>query len=220
MYLPSVYDYENKTRVFLCDDTPSIYDENFVSDLFEKLIPFMESINGRSLLLFSARARFEKAVEILLEKVEGKLPVFVQGMGSNIIEDFKNAGNGVLVGMESFGEGIDVPGDALRFVFIDKIPDLSMEQVIRYRREFYDSNIGNEFDDYYLAHRTRSLHQKLGRLLRTESDSGSVVIVDNRVRKWKNSTMSKLVKQMEPYRLFRTNFDQALKESGEFILKL
>ncbi|EQC46100.1 helicase C-terminal domain-containing protein [Bacteriovorax sp. Seq25_V] len=219
MYLPSVYDYENKTRVFLCDDTPSIYDESFVPDLFNKLIPFMESINGRSLLLFSARARFEKAVEILLEKVEGKLPVFIQGMGSNIIEEFKAAGNGVLVGMESFGEGIDVPGDALRFVFIDKIPDLSMEQVIRFRREFYDSNIGNEFDDYYLAHRTRSLHQKLGRLLRTESDSGSVVIVDNRVRKWKNSTMSKLVKQMEPYRLFRTNFDQALKESGDFILK-
>lgn len=218
LYLPSVYDYQNKTRVFLCDDTPSIYDENFVSNILENLIPFMEDIGGRSLLLFSARARFEKACEQLLSKFEGKLPVFIQGMGSNVVEDFKKAGNGILVGMESFGEGIDIPGDALRFVFIDKIPDISMEQVIRFRREFYDSNIGNEFDDYYLAHRTRSLHQKLGRLLRTESDSGSVVIVDNRVRKWKNSTMSKLVKQMEPYRLFRMNLKSALEESKEFIL--
>lgn len=217
MYLPSVYDYENKTRVFLCDDTPSIYDEKFVENIINELIPFLENIGGRSLLLFSAKARFEKACEILLGKFEGKLPVFVQGMGSNLIEDFKKAGNGILVGMESFGEGIDVPGDALRFVFIDKIPDISMEQVIRFRREFYDSNIGNEFDDYYLAHRTRSLHQKLGRLLRTENDSGSVVIVDNRVKKWKNNTMLKLVKQMEPYRIFRVPFSQALRESEHFI---
>lgn len=218
MYLPSVYDYANKTKVYLCDDTPSLYEERFVSEILDKICPLVEEIGGRTLLLFSAKARFEKAVEYLLAKFDGKLPVFVQGMGSNVVEEFKAAGNGVLIGMESFGEGIDVPGDSLRFVFIDKIPDLSMEQVVRYRRDFYESNIGNEFEDYYLAHRSRSLHQKLGRLLRTENDSGAVVIVDSRIKKWKNSTMSKLIKHMEPYRLLRTNLKSALEESREFIL--
>ncbi|EQC52827.1 helicase C-terminal domain-containing protein [Bacteriovorax sp. DB6_IX] len=217
MYLPSVYDYANKTKVFLCDDTPSIYESRFVPDVLENLSSFIEDIGGRTLLLFSAKARFEKAVEYLLQKFDGKLPVYVQGMGSNVVEEFKNSGNGILVGMESFGEGIDVPGDSLSFVFIDKIPDLSMEQVVRLRREFYETNIGNEFEDYYLAHRCRSLHQKLGRLLRTENDSGAVVIVDSRIKKWKNSTMSKLVKHMEPYRLLRTTLKGALEESKAFI---
>ena len=217
IFLPSVFDYENKTKVFLCDDTPSLYDQNFVENILNNLCPFIEEIGGRTLLLFSARTRFEKAVELLLNKFEGKLPVFIQGMGANVVEEFKNAGNGVLVGMESFGEGIDVPGDALRFVFIDKIPDLSMEQVVRLRREFYDSHIGNEFEDYYLSHRTRSLHQKLGRLLRREDDFGSVVIVDSRIKKWKNSTMTKLVKQMEPYRIYRSDLKSALSESIDYL---
>ncbi len=217
LYLPSVYDYKNRTKVFLCDDTPSLYDKDFVKTICDRLTPFIEDIDGRTLLLFSARARFEKAVEYMLDKFEGKLPVFVQGMGANVVEEFKESGNGILIGMESFGEGIDVPGDALRFVFIDKIPDLSMEQVIRLRREYYETNIGNEFEDYYLAHRTRNLHQKLGRLLRTETDAGAVVVIDSRVKKWKNSTMAKLTKQMEPYQIHRTNFKEALEASKDFV---
>ncbi len=220
LFLPSVYDYKDRTRVFLCDDTPSLYDKDFVKTICDRLTPFIEDIDGRSLLLFSARARFEKAVEYMLDKFEGKLPVFVQGMGANVVEDFKESGNGILIGMESFGEGIDVPGDALRFVFIDKIPDLSMDQVVRLRREYYETNIGNEFEDYYLAHRTRSLHQKLGRLLRTESDAGAVVVIDSRIKKWKNSTMAKLTKQMEPYQIHRANFKDALEASKDFVQTL
>ncbi len=217
LFLPSVFDYENKTKVFLCDDTPSLYDQSFVPSILDQVCPFVEDIGGRTLLLFSARVRFEKAVEYLLNKFEGKIPVFVQGMGTNVVEDFKNSGGGILVGMESFGEGIDVPGEALSFVFIDKIPDLSMDQVTRLRREFYETNIGNEFEDYYLSHRTRSLHQKLGRLLRREDDFGSVVIVDSRVRNWKNGTIMKLQKQMEPYRIYRSTLKNALAESSSYL---
>ena len=109
-----------------------------------KTFKVVEEIGGRSLFLFSAKTRFEKAREILLEKFEGIIPVFIQGMGSNVVEDFKSAENGILLGMESFGEGIDIPGDSLQFIFIDKIPDLRMDQVINDRRDFYEQNIGNE----------------------------------------------------------------------------
>lgn len=216
-FLPATYDYENKTRVFLCDDVPSLHSHDFIDKVLGPVSNVIRNLEGRSLLLFSAKTRFEKAREYLLSKFEGELPVFVQGMGNNVVEEFKNSGNGILLGMESFGEGIDVPGEALQFVFIDKVPDLRMDLVINDRREFYESNIGNEFTDYYLSHRTRSLHQKLGRLLRTEKDYGGVIIVDSRTRNWKGKTMEKVLKLMEPYKLVRTSLDSACKGVEEFI---
>ena len=70
-------------------------------------------------------------------------------------------------------------------------------------KDFYEKNFGNEFNDYYLSHRTRSLHQKLGRLLRTEKDVGGVIIVDSRVKRWKGKTMQKVMSLMEPYKIER-----------------
>ena len=182
-----------------------------------KTIKVVEQIGGRSLFLFSAKTRFEKAREFLLEKFEGILPIFIQGMGNNIVEDFKNAGNAILLGMESLGEGIDIPGESLQFIFIDKIPDLRMDQVINDRRDFYEQSIGNEFTDYYLGHRTRSLHQKLGRLIRREDDFGGVIVVDSRIKKWKGRTLEKLYRLMEPYEINRAPLEVACNEVISFI---
>lgn len=217
-YLPTTYDYRGKTKVFLCDDGPALYAQNFVEHNLKIIRPLIRNLGGRSLLLFSAKTRFETAREILLKEFEGQIPLFIQGMGTSVVEDFKRSGNGILLGMESFGEGIDIPGDALQFIFIDKIPDLRMDLVINERRDFFEANLGNEFTDYYLSHRTRSLHQKLGRLLRTEQDYGGVVIVDSRVKGWKGKTMEKLVKLMEPYKLERAPLSEACEEIEKFIL--
>lgn len=216
-YLPCTFDYKNKTRVFLCDDVPSMYQNNFVEYNLNKIKPLIKSLGGRTLLLFSAKTRFEIAREILLKEFEGQIPLFIQGMGTNVVEEFKKAGNGILLGMESFGEGIDVPGEALQFIFIDKIPDLRMDKVITDRRDFYEANIGNEFTDYYLAHRTRSLHQKLGRLLRREDDYGGAIIVDGRIKSWKGRTMESVNRLMEPYHFQRAPIDEAIKEIESFI---
>lgn len=218
-FLPAPYDYENKTRVFLCDDVPKLFEAGFVPTVLREIIPLIRDLGGRSLLLFSAKTRFETACELLLSEFDGELPVFIQGMGNNVVDEFKRAPNGILVGMESFGEGIDIPGDSLQFVFIDKIPDLRKELVIDKRQDFYESGLGNAFTDYYLAHRTRSLHQKLGRLLRTENDFGGVIIVDQRVKTWKGRTMQTLLKLMEPYKIRRTNLKEACESVREFVSK-
>lgn len=217
LFLPATFDYALKTRVFLCDDTPSLHAPEFVPFVMDRLNHLINTLEGKCLLLFSSRQRFEIARELLLRDFEGKLPIFIQGMGHDVVEDFKNQGSGILLGMESFGEGIDVPGEALQFVFIDKIPDIRQDLVIQKRRDFYEANLGNEFTDYYLSHRTRSLHQKLGRLLRRESDFGAVIIADSRVRAWKGRTMQTLMKLMEPYRLERAGLDQAVVESLSFL---
>ncbi len=218
-FLSSDYDYENNTRVYLCDDTVPFYQSDFVESTLKSLTPLIRDLEGRTLLLFSARKRFEIAREVLLREFEGEIPVFVQGMGANVVEGFKKSGGGILLGMESFGEGIDIPGEDLQFVFIDKVPDLRMDLVINERRQFYEANLGNEFTDYYLAHRTRSLHQKLGRLMRRENDIGGVIIVDSRVQRWKGKTMEKVIKLMQPYRLRRSTLSEAIRGVRDFVFK-
>ncbi len=217
MYLPPVFDYTNRARVYLCTDTRAISDPMFVPDLLKPLLPVVEAIGGRTLFLFSARARFETAVELLLQRFEGRLPVFVQGMGKNVVEEFKKSPGGVLIGMESFGEGIDVPGDQLQLIIVDKIPDVRMELVIQRRREWYDNSFGNEFQDYFMAQRARALHQKCGRLLRREDDQGVVIVVDQRTKKWKGGTMRQFAKLMEPYRLEVVDLAEAAERTRAFL---
>ena len=218
LFLENNYDYENNARVFLCTDTPSLYDQKFIPSIMDDLIPLIRDLGGRSLLLFSARTRFDKAREFLLKAFEGEIPVFVQGMGSNVVEEFKKSQNGILLGMESFGEGIDIPGDNLEFVYIDKVPDLRQDLVIQKRRDFYDANFGNEFNDYFLAHRTRSLHQKLGRLIRRESDRGCVIITDSRLSRWKGRTLDTFKGMMKPYNINITKMSAACDEVRDFLV--
>ena len=218
-YLPAVYDYANKARVFVCDDTLPFYQSSFVEMTLAPIAKLIRQLEGRSLLLFSARARFEAAREILLAEFEGEIPLFIQGMGNNVVEEFKKSGSGILLGMESFGEGIDVPGDALQFIFIDKIPDLRMDLVIQKRRDFFERTLGNEFTDYYLATRTRMLQQKLGRLLRTENDFGGVIVVDSRIKKWKGGTLDKFEKLMSPYQVNRATLQEACQGILSFLGK-
>ena len=218
LFLDNNYDYKNNAKVLLATDTPSLYDDSFVPTVMEKLNKVIRSIGGRTLLLFSSRKRFERANEFLLKEFEGEIPLFIQGMGNNIVEEFKKSTNGILVGMESLGEGIDIPGSALELVYVDKVPDLRRDYVIDKRRNFYDREFGNEFNDYFLASRTRSLHQKLGRLIRTGTDKGSIIITDSRIGKWKGRTLSTFKELMLPYDLEITKFEDACDKAQEFIL--
>ncbi|OFZ17276.1 MAG: hypothetical protein A2X86_02150 [Bdellovibrionales bacterium GWA2_49_15] len=217
LYLPPVFNYTDNTKIFFCDDLVDIHHDQFAQKAMDFIIPLVRELTGGSLLLFSSRKRFEAAREILLEQLEGEIPIFIQGMGNSVVQDFKNAGRGVLLGMETFGEGIDVPGKALQFLFVDKIPDLRMDLVTDKRRKFFDRQFGNEFSDYYLAHRARSLHQKLGRLLRSKNDIGSALIVDSRIKGWKPATTEKMFKLMSPYKIERRSFKVACEEIQTFL---
>ncbi len=218
LFLENNYDYEHNAKVYLCTDTPSLYDRSFVDSTMERIIPLIRDLGGRSLLLFSARVRFDKACELLLKAFEGEIPLFIQGLGHNVVEEFKKSQNGILVGMESFGEGIDIPGENLEFIFVDKVPDLRQDFVIQKRRDFYDANFGNEFNDYFLAHRTRSLHQKLGRLMRRETDKGCIIIVDSRLAKWKSKTVETFKDMMKPYVIQLAPLQDACDKVRDFLL--
>jgi ATP-dependent DNA helicase DinG len=216
LFLEAVFDYKKKSRVFLVSDFRSLTDPMFVTDLMDHLSSILRSLNGRALFLFSSRLRFDQGVDYLLRHLDKEIPIFVQGLGKNVIEEFKKSSHGILIGMESFGEGIDIPGEKLQFVIIDKIPDVRQDLVIQKRREFFEDKFGNEFHDYFLAHRSRSLHQKFGRLIRTETDHGVILVVDSRVKKWKTGTLLEFKKQMEPYDISIKTMTESLREIEEY----
>ncbi len=216
LYLDAVYDYKNNSKVYLCPDTRNISDPLFVQDLLKEVNPLITKLGGKTLLLFSSRLRFEMATDIILREFEGRIPVFVQGLGKNVVEDFKKESGAILIGMESFGEGIDIPGEKLSFIVVDKIPDVRQDLVIQKRRDFFEFKFGNEFNDYFLAHRTRSLHQKFGRLLRSEKDHGAILLVDNRVKKWKGGTLRTFSKLMEPYEIISLPLKDACSGIAEY----
>src|SRR5690606_22464731 len=137
LYLDADYDYKNNSKVYLCADTRNISDPLFVPDLLKEVNPLINKLGGKTLLLFSSRQRFEIATDLILKEFEGKIPVFVQGLGKNVVEEFKQESGAILIGMESFGEGIDIPGEKLSFIVVDKIPDVRQELVIQKRREFF-----------------------------------------------------------------------------------
>lgn len=216
LFLDAVYDYKNNSKVYLSSDTRNISDPMFVPDVLKQVNPLIHKLGGRTLLLFSSRLRFEMAVDIILKEFEGRIPVFVQGLGKNVVEEFKREEAAILIGMESFGEGIDIPGEKLQFIVVDKIPDVRQDLVIQKRRDFFEFKFGNEFNDYFLAHRTRSLHQKFGRLLRSEKDHGAILLVDNRVKKWKGPTLRTFQKLMEPYQIISLPLSEACENIADY----
>lgn len=217
LYLDEVFDYKNRAKVFLATDVPNLNEVHYVETILKDIIPLVKKIGGRTLFLFSSKFRFDQACEILLQKLDGECPLFIQGMGAQVVEDFKKADRGVLVGMESFGEGIDIPGDDLRFVVIDKIPDLKQDIATNNRKLFYGKTFGNEFVDYFLANRTRSLHQKLGRLLRRETDYGAALILDQRIKTWKGSSLGSFLDLMEPYNVEIKSLKESCQGVEEFL---
>ena len=219
LFLPGIFDYAQKTRIFLCSDAPELNSSNFVPFVVDKVKSLISQIQGRTLLLFSSRKRFEQARELLLTAFEGEIALFIQGMGNQVVEEYRKAPRGILLGMESFGEGIDLPGDILQLLIIDKIPDLRMDHIVEERRKFFDKKFGNEFTDYYLATRCRQLHQKLGRLLRTPTDVGGAIIFDQRIIKWKEKTHQQFAHLMQPFLLHRTTIDKATDEIRSFLAK-
>ena len=217
LFLPPIYNYKENAKVFLCDDTPSMHDQKFIPTVLAPIMQLVQNLKGKSLLLFSSRVRFEAAREVLLEKIAAEFPLFIQGMGNNIVEEYRKSPQGILLGMESFGEGIDLPGESLQFVFIDKIPDIRQDLVIQERRDFFQKSFGNEFTDYFLANRAKSLAQKLGRLLRREQDVGGAIIVDNRIKRWQGRTISQFLHLMTPYQVLRSPLQPACEEIYQFI---
>jgi ATP-dependent DNA helicase DinG len=188
--LPPAFDYHNSALLMLPSDLPAPRDSdlkfNFptaVAALLERFIPFF---CGRSLVLFTANSRRDMVYEQLAPVLsEQGYRVFCQGRGSlsQLIDDFREDPASSLLGSRSLWEGVDVPGESLSYVFLEKLPYASAgDPVEAARMNAVDAAGGDPFYDYLLPKMVILLKQGFGRLIRHTTDRGVAILLDKRLR--------------------------------------
>ncbi len=183
LLLDSPFDYPNNALMWLPEHLPEPRDAEFVPALLEMVIPLLEASRGRAFLLFTSHRNLRRAAELLAERVS--FPLFVQGERprSILLEQFRDSGEGVLLGSSSFWEGVDVIGDALILVVIDKLPFAAPDDpVLEARSDVLRKSGGNPFTQLYLPQAVIALKQGAGRLIRDVNDRGALIICDPRIR--------------------------------------
>lgn len=182
LLLDSPFDYENNAMIYVPKDVPDANDFKFNREICEHVLPLIEQTKGGVFFLFTSHKALNAAAQFFQDKLDK--PLFVQGQGSRhkILADFRDSGNGVLLGAASFWEGVDVSGDNLSCVIIDKLPFAHPDDpVLQARINKIVENGGNSFFDYQLPKAIITLKQGVGRLIRSETDKGILIICDKRI---------------------------------------
>lgn len=178
----SPFDYQHRSLLYLPEDLPEPSDARYTQQLMQKMLPVIAASEARTFLLFTSYRAMNEAFEFLRQRIN--YPIFVQGEKPKhqLLSAFKEAGKAVLLGTSSFWEGVDVRGDALTCVMIDKLPFASPgDPVLQARMDLIRQNGGNPFMDFQLPTAVISLKQGAGRLIRGQQDYGVLVIGDPRV---------------------------------------
>ena len=178
---PSPFDWQKQALCYLPQNLPEPNERGFGTAMIAALMPVLHASNGRAFLLFASHRALREAAETLRD---APWPLFVQGEAprATLLQKFRESGNGVLLGAASFREGVDVVGDALSVVVIDKLPFAAPDDpVFEARLEAIRRDGGNPFRDEQLPQAVIALKQGVGRLIRSETDRGVLVLCDSRL---------------------------------------
>ena len=178
---PSPFDWNRQALCYLPTRMPEPASRDYGSAVVEALWPVLEASGGRAFVLFASHRALREAAGLMHD---APWPLFVQGSEPRhvLLERFRESGNGVLLGTASFREGVDVAGDALGVVVIDKLPFAAPDDpVFEARLDAVRRAGGNPFRDEQLPQAVIALKQGAGRLIRTETDRGVLVLCDPRL---------------------------------------
>ena len=182
LVLQSPFDYANQSLLCVPRYLPDTNKSHTLTELGKMLMPVIEANNGRCFLLCTSYFMMRGLADFLRE--HSKLSVLLQGETSKarLLEKFVAEQNSVLVATQSFWEGIDVRGDALSLVIIDKLPFTSPDEpLLRARMEDCRLQGGEPFNDIQIPEAVITLKQGVGRLIRDVTDRGVVIICDSRL---------------------------------------
>jgi len=178
----SPFDYAQQAMLYLPDSLPDPSAPEYTRMVLESALPVLDASGGRAFLLFTSHRALKVAAEWLPDKLS--YPLLVQGSAprAELLERFRALGNAVLLGTGSFWEGVDVRGDALSLVVIDKLPFASPDDpVLAARARAMEETGRNPFLEYQLPTAVIALKQGAGRLIRDERDRGVLMLCDPRL---------------------------------------
>jgi len=184
LVLQSHFDYESQALMYVPPDLPDPRTPQFTGKAAERIRKLLEITRGRAFVLFTSYAQMNDVYQRLLGEVE--FPMLRQGDApkSALLEVFRLTPNAVLFATSSFWQGVDVQGEQLSCVIIDRLPfAVPSDPVVAARVKAIDADGGNAFFQYQVPAAVITLKQGFGRLIRSLHDRGLLVLLDNRILK-------------------------------------
>jgi ATP-dependent DNA helicase DinG len=182
--LPSHFDYENQALFYVPPDLPDPRTPQFAVKAAERIRKILGASRGRAFALFTSYAQMNDIYDRLLGEME--FPMLRQGDAPKtaLLEEFRLTPNAVLFATSSFWQGVDVQGEQLSCVIIDRLPfAVPSDPVVAARVKAIDASGGNAFFQYQVPSAVITLKQGFGRLIRSLHDRGLLVLLDNRILK-------------------------------------
>ncbi len=184
--LGSPFDYKKQVTIYIEKDLPNPNESAFIAAAAEKVKKYILKTAGRAFVLFTSYEMLEKIAQALADWLtDNDIELLQQGAGIDrtvLLKRFKAEPSSILFGTDSFWQGVDVPGEALSNVIIVRLPFAVPDQpLLAGRLEQIREQGGNPFYDYQLPSAIIKFKQGFGRLIRSKSDKGIVVILDSRI---------------------------------------
>lgn len=180
----SPFDFPSQALFYHPKGLPQPNQPDFTEQVVEFALPVLKASQGRAFFLFTSHRALKIAAEILADKID--YPLLVQGTRAKavLLHEFKEKGNAILLATSSFWEGVDVRGDALSCVIIDKLPFSSPgDPVLKARLDAMQKQGQNPFFEHQLPSAVIALRQGVGRLIRDVNDKGVLMVCDPRLLK-------------------------------------
>jgi ATP-dependent DNA helicase DinG len=184
LIVPSHFDYESQAILYVPPDLPDPREAAFTHTAAQRIRQLLEITRGRAFCLFTSHAHMNQVYDLLLGELE--YPMLLQGSAPKnaLLSEFRATPNAVLFATASFWQGVDVQGDQLSAVIIDRLPfAVPNDPVVAARIHAIDEAGGNAFFEYQVPSAVITLKQGFGRLIRSLHDRGLLALLDNRILK-------------------------------------